>query len=208
VYESEAGGRDASALWGAIDRVRAWYWSDPERHRTGRLNLASARTEIVRMALAELQVEVPGLPSKIAQTYGSLRNRHIQPFADALETVRWLRGHGCRLALLTNGNGAAQRRKIDRFRLADLFDLILIEGELGIGKPDPRIYQRALADLAVRPSDTWMAGDNLEWDVGEPMRLGIYGVWVDLRGNGPQNGCQVTPDRIVRGISELRIPED
>jgi putative hydrolase of the HAD superfamily len=88
VYESEAGGRDASALWGAIDRVRAWYWSDPERHRTGRLNLASARTEIVRMALAELQVEVPGLPSKIAQTYGSLRNRHIQPFADALETVR------------------------------------------------------------------------------------------------------------------------
>ena len=71
----------------------------------------------------------------------------IKPFDDAVATVQWLRAQGCRLALLTNGGSKAQRRKIDRFDLAPLFDAILIEGEVGFGKPDPRIYAQALATL-------------------------------------------------------------
>ncbi len=66
-----------------------------------------------------------------------------------------------------------QRSKINRFGLADLFDLILIEGEVGFGKPDPRVYERALESLGVAAGDTWMVGDNLEWDVAEPQRQGI-----------------------------------
>ena len=69
---------------------------------------------------------------------------------------------GCRLALLTNGGSKGQRLKIDRFNLAMLFDVILIEGEVGFGKPDPRIYTKALAALDVPASEAWMIGDNLE----------------------------------------------
>ena len=39
---------------------------------------------------------------------------------------------------------------------AELFDSILIEGELGFGKPDPRIYMRALKELNVTAVDAWM----------------------------------------------------
>ncbi len=98
----------------------------------------------------------------------------------------------------------AQRSKVDRFGLAELFDLILIEGELGFGKPDPRVYQQALDEMAVAPSDTWMVGDNLEWDVAQPQRLGIFSIWVDVRGSGLPSGHKVRPDRIVRKLSELR----
>jgi hypothetical protein len=49
--------------------------------------------------------------------------------------------------LLTNGGSKGQRLKIDRFDLAPLFDAILIEGEVGFGKPDPRIYTKALEAL-------------------------------------------------------------
>jgi putative hydrolase of the HAD superfamily len=97
-----------------------------------------------------------------------------------------------------------QRRKIDRFGLAAHFDAILIEGEVGFGKPDPRVYHRALDVLAVAPGDTWMVGDNLEWDVAEPQRQGIFGIWIDVRGAGLPRGHEVRPDRIIRTLSELR----
>jgi len=115
-----------------------------------------------------------------------------------------LRASGCRLALLTNGSAQMQRSKIDRFALAGHFDTILIEGEVGFGKPDPRVYQRALELLGVAPGDTWMVGDNLEWDVAEPQRQGIYGIWIDVRGSGLPQGHPVRPDRIIRKLSELR----
>jgi putative hydrolase of the HAD superfamily len=191
-------------VYDAIERVREWYWADSERHRVGRLDLAAARREVAHIALTELGLDDSGLSQKIGDTYHALRDAGLQPFADAIDTVAWLRDSGCRLALLTNGSAGMQRNKISRFGLADLFDLILIEGELGFGKPDPRVYARALDSFGVRPGDAWMVGDNLEWDVAQPQRQGIFGIWIDVRGSGLPAGHPVKPDRIIRRLSALR----
>jgi putative hydrolase of the HAD superfamily len=205
-HRSDLGSVDPAALHAAIDRNRARFWSDPVRHRVGRLDQPAARREIVRASLGELGVDARSLAERIAEAYGSRRDRGIQPFAGAIETIRWLRENGCGLALLTNGAGAAQRSKIDRFELADLFETILIEGELGFGKPDARIYELALDTLEVEPSDAWMVGDNLEWEVAAPQRLGILGIWVDVRAAGLPPEHPVRPHRIVRRLAELREP--
>jgi putative hydrolase of the HAD superfamily len=197
-------GLDPVAVFDAIDRIREWYWSDPERHRVGRLELAWARAEVVRLALLDIGVNDADLARRIGDTYHALRDQGIKPFDDALDTVQWLREQGCRLALLTNGGGRAQREKIDRFGLAPLFDTILVEGEVGFGKPDPRIYTRALSDLAVDPADAWMVGDNLEWDVAGPQREGIAGIWIDAHGRGVPEGNPVRPARIISRLAELR----
>ena len=128
----------------------------------------------------------------------------MAPLPDAIDTVRWLRESGRRLALLTNGAQSAQRRKIARFEIADLFDAIFVEGELGFGKPDERVYRRALSALDVKPADAWMVGDNLEWDVAAPQKLGMSGVWIDARGRGIPDQSAVKPDYIVRSLAELR----
>ena len=201
---SPMSGLDAEAVFDAIDRTREWYWADPERHRVGRLELAWARSEVVRLALVELGVGDEDLARRIGDTYHSLRDDAITPFHDAVPTVRWLRGQGCRLALLTNGASTLQRLKIDRFNLAPLFDAILIEGEVGFGKPDPRIYTEALARLDVPAQDAWMVGDNLEWDVAGPQREGIAGIWIDARGRGVPAGQDVRPQRIIERLSDLR----
>lgn len=203
-HHSELGTLAPAALLGTIERVRRWYWADAERHRVGRLDLDAARAEVAAMALSELGAHNPSLATRIATTYGALRDREMRPFAGSIETVIWLRQSGCRLALVTNGAAAAQRRKIDRFNLSPLFDLIMIEGELGFGKPDPRVYRRALDGLGVAPADAWMIGDNLEWDVASPQTLGIYSIWIDLQGTGLPVGHDARPDRIVRGLAELR----
>ena len=206
VHQSDMSGVDATEIFDAIERVRDWYWADPERHRVGRLDLAAARREVVEIALREIGMDDAGLAARIGDQYNALRDIGLQPVADAIETVRWLRDSGCRLALLTNGAGNMQRGKISRFALADLFDVILIEGELGFGKPDPRVYVTALAALDVAARDAWMVGDNIEWDVAEPQRQGIYGIWIDVRGTGLPPGHAVRPDRIIRRLAELRQP--
>jgi putative hydrolase of the HAD superfamily len=205
LYCSAMNGLDAEVVFRAIDRTREWYWSDPERHRVGRLELAWARAEVVRLALADLGVDDVDLARRIGDRYHALRDEAIAPFEDAVPTVEWLRSQGCRLALLTNGGSRGQRQKIDRFRLAPLFDAILIEGEVGFGKPDPRIYSRALAVLGVPAAEAWMVGDNLEWDVAGPQRQGIAGVWIDARESGVPAGHPVRPDRIITRLADLRV---
>jgi putative hydrolase of the HAD superfamily len=195
---------DAGVLYEAINKSAKWFWSDPERHRIGRLDLKVARTEVAHLALKDLGVENEGLAEAIGREYHDCREEALQIFPDSIDTLEWLRTQGCRLALLTNGNAAPQRRKIESFGLGRFFDGIFIEGEVGFGKPDSRVYQLALERLGVEPAETWMAGDHLEWDVAQPQQLGILGIWIDGRGDGHARLGPYKPDRIIRSLSELR----
>ena len=203
-HVSELPGVDAAAVFDAIHKASRWFWGDPDRHRAGRLDLHNARREVVRLAFRRLAISRIAVADKIADSYSHRRDEGMEPLPEAVDTVRWLRGSGCRLALLTNGAGPAQRTKILRFGLAQLFETILVEGELGFGKPDERIYRLALERLDVAPSEAWMIGDNLEWDVASPQRLGLFTIWIDVRGSGLPRTASVRPDRIVRALSELR----
>jgi len=204
VHAEYVGPHRLEDLLDAIHEVRRWYWSDPERHRVGRLDLGAATRHVVATALQRLGAARPEVASAIAADYRARRDAALVPFENAIETVEWLRAQGCRLALLTNGAADAQRAKVERFDLARLFELVLIEGEVGYGKPDPRVYRDALEGLDVPATDAWMVGDNLVWDVAEPQRLGIHAIWVDRHGAGVPAGRDVRPDRIVRRLAELR----
>lgn len=197
-------GLDSDAILAEILRLREWYWSDASRHREGRLDLSAARLHIAEMALDNLGCDEPGLARAIAEQYDRCRDDRTTIFPGALDVLKWMRERGCQLALLTNGGAQSQRDKIMRFNLDPLFDVILVEGELGFGKPDERIYRMALTTLAVSPSDAWMIGDNLEWDVEQPKRLGLAGIWVDRAGAGIPETCAVRPDLVIRTLSDIR----
>ena len=196
-------GLDASNLLAAVDRTREWFWRDAARHREGRLDLRNASARIVNEALLSLGFDMPTQAKAIANAYRDLREAAIRPFPGALETLDRLRGRGTRLALITNGSAQSQRAKVEGFDLARYFDCIVIEGEFGLGKPEKRVYEAAMRTLGSGPGETWSVGDNLEWDVAAPQRLGLYAVWVDHRDAGLPAEAAAEPDRIVRFIREL-----
>jgi len=202
-YASEAHNLAPGKLLESINRVRDWYWSDPARHRAGRLNLPAARREIIRMAFSHLNLDVPALADKIADAYSEERENTAVLVPGAIATLELLRRRRVRLALVTNGGSEMQRAKIEKFGLEPLFDHIIIEGEFGFGKPDERVFLYALEKLRVLPENTWMVGDDLERDISPCRALGIYSVWVDGRGDGLSE-TGVTPDRIIRNIEELK----
>lgn len=158
-----------------------WFWSDENRHRKWRKNLRAAREEIVALSLKDQGIYEENLCKEIAGAYSRVRNVRIKPIPGALDALTAFRENGMKTALLTNGTSESQRSKIDRFALESFFDLILIEGEQGFGKPDRRIYLKALETLGVKPQETWMVGDNITWDVIAPQELGIKGVWINYK---------------------------
>lgn len=158
-----------------------WFWDDNGRNMKWRFNLKEARRHIVALAFDDLGIGNTDLAFEIADDFTELREKGenlLTLVPGSLEAIKHLRGKGIKLALLTNGSSEGQRSKIQRFSLEPFFDHILIEEEVGFGKPDPRVYLKALNELQENEKDTWMIGDNPLWDVTAPQKLGIKGVWV------------------------------
>jgi putative hydrolase of the HAD superfamily len=198
-----AAGLEAEVLRAEILRASAWFWADPERHRVGRADLLAARTGIVAEALAALGRPDHELARAIGERYAALRHAAQGFLPGALEALERFRAADIPLGLITNGAGAPQRAKLERFGLERFFAYLGIEGEVGVGKPEPAAYEAALAALGARPDETWMVGDRLDYDVAGAQAVGIDGVWVDLAGEGLPADAPVRPARIVRALAEL-----
>ncbi|MBI4310595.1 MAG: HAD family hydrolase [Chloroflexi bacterium] len=192
------------ALREEVRRLQDRLWEQPEWNLKGRLDPLWAAKEIASAALERLHLGRLGIAGEIAERHvEALYGDCLAPLPGALEALERLQKRGVRLALVTNGGAEPQRRKINKFKLDALFDAMLIEGELGYGKPDARVFRLALERLGASPGDAWMVGDNLEHDVAPAQALGIAGVWVDWAGKGLPEGSAVRPDRVVRGLGEL-----
>jgi putative hydrolase of the HAD superfamily len=198
----------AEAIVAAIQESSRELWADPARHKHWRHRIGEARRRIVADAFAGLAACGQRVPARsvcdaLADAYNALHDAELELFPDAHETLDRLREHGVRLALVTNGAGEPQRAKVTRFALEARFDHIQIEGEHGFGKPEDRAYTHAMQMLGVGPADTWMVGDNLEWEIEAPQRLGIYAIWHDGYAAGLPPGCPTRPDRIILSLPEL-----
>jgi putative hydrolase of the HAD superfamily len=185
------------------------FWSDPVRHKAARFGIAEARREVMAQTFAALASQnlTADLASRFADRFTEMREQMTDFYPGARETIEALKAAGVRLALVTNGDAATQRGKVVRFALAPLFDHIQIEGEHGFGKPETRAYEHAMQALGVTAGETWMVGDNLEWEVAAPQRLGIHAIWHDPLGRGLPAGSDVRPDRTIRSLSELLTPD-
>ncbi len=203
-FRAEYNPIDPQHLHRSIKAAAKIFWSDPARHREGRVNLEAAREQIVSAAMSALQMPVNAdLTTKIVRAYDLVRTQLMQPVPGAVETLRALREYGISLILVTNGATRGQREKIERFQLQQFFQDIIIEEECGFGKPDERVYRHALRALGLPPQDVWMIGDNLEWEVAAPQRLGIRGIWVDVRGGGLPSDSDITPYRIINSLCDI-----
>ena len=190
-------------LTDTIQELRRWYWADPERIRRGSLDLNRARWELLSLAFDRYGIDDDVLKEEMSVAYQKLKSAAVQLIPGALDTLQSLRDRGARLGLITNGDASGQRAKVEKAGLEPYFQSVLIAGEFGVAKPDPRVFRHTLDCLGVSPGESWMVGDNLYADVGGAQAVGIYGIWIDWRGNGLPDNTPAIPDRIIRSILEL-----
>jgi len=182
------------------------FWATAEA--AWRLKLEEARHEVVKggfaaLAAAGASALTSDLAIRLADRFTAYREEEMFVFPGAHDAIDAFKALGVKLALVTNGAAGTQRAKVERFALTHRFDHIQIEGEHGFGKPDERAYLHAMQALGVTAAETWMIGDNLEWEVEAPQRLGIYAIWIDVHGQGLPAESTIKPDRIIRSLTEL-----
>jgi putative hydrolase of the HAD superfamily len=206
-FAAELGMLGAELVIAGID-AQSLKWNDPAWNAHWRMRIQEARRLIVAGAFAELAAAGQPIPAAavgdaIADRFAELREAELCLFPGACEALDRLKELGVRLALITNGAAEPQRAKVVRFALEHRFDHVQIEGEHGFGKPDERAYMHAMERLGTTAGDTWIVGDNLEWEVEAPQRLGIHAIWYDGYGTGLPADSRVRPDRIIRSLTEL-----
>jgi putative hydrolase of the HAD superfamily len=197
--------RDAPAIErirvAVMEEARA-FWSDQTAAAKWRLNIGGARRQATRRAFARLGHD-EALADQVADAFTEMRRQEYRLYPDAHTTVDALRRAGVKLALITNGASETQRAKIVRFDLAHRFDHIQIEGEFGRGKPELAVYEHALEKLGCAPGDAWMVGDNYEWEVVAPQKLGMCGIWYDPFEAGVPPDAPAQPMRVINRLAEL-----
>jgi putative hydrolase of the HAD superfamily len=100
---------------------------------------------------------------------------------DVGPALRALRGRGLRLTVVSNANGTLCAHA-DRVGLSPLVDYVLDSCDLGVEKPDPRLFEIALERSGAERQTTIHVGDLYEVDVVGARAAGIRGVLLDAAG--------------------------
>jgi len=100
---------------------------------------------------------------------------------DVLPALRGLRARGVGLTIVSNAN-CTLRALLDRVCLGSYFDCVIDSCEVGVEKPDPRIFDIALERSRARRETTIHVGDLYEIDVVGARAAGIRGVLLDQLG--------------------------
>lgn len=108
-----------------------------------------------------------------------------------------------RIGLVTNGPADVQQAKLDLLGLRDKIDFAVISGELGVAKPDRRIFQAALDQGGATAGDAIFTGDSPEYDIAGGHAAGIRSIWMD-HGRLVWPSDLARPEWTVTSIAGLR----
>jgi putative hydrolase of the HAD superfamily len=122
---------------------------------------------------------------------------------EVLAILDRLRADGYRLGLVSNLTLVPEliRQDLERMGLADRLDAMVFSSEVGVRKPDPRIFREALDRLGTEPAETVFVGDRLYDDVSGAQAVGMRGILT--RQFRQENDPDFAPDAVIEDLKEL-----
>ena len=148
----------------------------------GRISYLEARQQRFARLLAPYEPTVSAeAVREFAQHYYGRYQQLRRPVAGALALLQALKP-AYKIGIVTNNRLAEQQEKLRHLGMSELVDALITSEEIGVPKPDARIYQVALARLKARPAQTVMVGDNWQADVVGALAVGIRPLWLNRTG--------------------------
>ncbi|MGH7092761.1 MAG: haloacid dehalogenase type II [Stellaceae bacterium] len=188
-------GADAArltALWRDKQLAYSWLRTIQGRHA----DFWQVTGDALDFALAAIGRNDPALRARLMRLYETLT-----PFPEVLETLRRLRAGGMATAILSNGAPAMLASVVDGNGLGSLFDAVLSIEEVGVYKPDRRVYQLAVDRLGVAAGEIVFLSSN-GWDAWAASAFGMRVAWCNRTGQ-PREILPGAPDHEIRSLAEL-----
>ena len=208
--------REAKTLWYAsperaiIERLSVSHWEGLwARFEGDAQDMARLREWAVyyrqsswERALAEFGLEDAPLAAQLSLEFRRQREQRHVLFDDTLPILRALAGR-VKLGLVTNGLSCLQHEKIAGSGLAPFFDAMVVAGDIGIAKPNPKVFHTLLERLHVTADQAVMVGNSVTSDIGGAQGVGMKAILIH-RGeiHGPDD--TITPDLVIEDLMSVR----
>ncbi|MGH7071340.1 MAG: haloacid dehalogenase type II [Acetobacteraceae bacterium] len=181
-----------TALW--RDKQLQYTWLRSMQHRHA--DFWQVTGDSLDYALETLGIARPGLRQRLMELY-----RTLSVFPEVPETLRVLRAAGLKTAILSNGSPAMLASAVEGNKLGALLDAVVSVEEVGVFKPDPRVYQRVLERLGVTAAEVSFQSSN-SWDAYAASAFGMRAVWCNRYGQKAER-LPGRPDHVIGSLAEL-----
>lgn len=113
--------------------------------------------------------------------------KHVVMLDSAIDVLNEIKSRGYILGCITNGVSSLQNIKLDTAGIRDLFDVVVVSGDIGIYKPDRRIFDYAIRLAGVKNEESLYVGDHPINDIQGALGAGMQVVrmnYGDFKGKG------------------------
>ncbi|MEO6915265.1 MAG: YjjG family noncanonical pyrimidine nucleotidase [Chitinophagaceae bacterium] len=170
------------------------------RYRAGTIKSEELRWKRMALTLLDFRIGDEPLAKQMGTTFlDELPNRNLL-FADAIETLQYLKDKGYLLHLVTNGFELIQHSKLRNSGLDRFFIEVITSESSNSLKPNKEIFHYAFNKTSALPEQSIMIGDSIEADIQGAMNAGIDQVFV----NHLNIKTEVVPTFTVYSLQELQ----
>ncbi len=113
--------------------------------------------------------------------------KHIVMLDGAIDVLKEIKKRGYILGCVTNGVSSLQNIKLDTAGIRDMFDVVVVSGDIGIYKPDRRIFDEAVRRAGVKNEEALFVGDHPVNDIQGALGADMKAVrmnYGDFKGKG------------------------
>ena len=145
-------------------------------YRVNKISQQDLRRERFLRALADYNVVDPLLAEKIGEDYISICPKKNKLFPDTIEVLAYL-ANKYTMHIITNGFEKVQHIKLKHSNLEKYFDKVITSEQVGVKKPNPKIFEFALEQANASAEESIMIGDDLPVDILGADDVGMQGVY-------------------------------
>tara|TARA_B110000908_G_scaffold149850_1_gene183410 strand:- start:537 stop:1226 length:690 start_codon:yes stop_codon:yes gene_type:complete len=145
-------------------------------YRVDKISQQDLRRERFQRALADYNINDTELATNIGEDYVAICPKKNKLFPHTIEVLKYL-SKKYKLHIITNGFHEVQHIKLQHAGLTSYFNEIITSEQMGVKKPNPKIFNYALQKANTSAEESIMIGDDLEVDVLGAEKVGIQGVF-------------------------------
>jgi HAD superfamily hydrolase (TIGR01509 family) len=176
--------------------VELWYELQDDHD-----NIKSLRDRIWVNLLLEHGLDDEGFALSLSEVYARIRKASLTLYAEARCLLRDLRAK-YKVGLLTNGLRDLQWEKIELLGIRSFFDAVVVSGDVGIHKPDVRLFEKLLRELNTSADKAIYVGNSFHIDIIGAHEAGMWSVWVNP--DGEQEPEESVADVTISNLGALR----
>jgi len=168
---------------------------------------AGISSEGLRDRRNRLFLNILGLPENIADRISEIYVRELPvcdaPVAGAVQLIGELSGK-YELGAVSNGLPDVQYGKLKTIGVRNMLSCIVLSEEVGMRKPDPKIFLHAVRLLGRQPDECLFVGDSYTSDMIGAKKAGMFTCWFNPAKSSIQSE-DIKPDFVVNNLLDIPV---